>query len=126
LKLGWTTDQIEVAFQAITWLGFMGSAPGRYEPPGNAEALLRGLGFYFNEVVLSDRGQRFNTNCALDSFAMTYPPARERMLQRAFSETSSGPAEGISEKMIDALRRANTSCARGLQDSSFHGRNAQS
>jgi hypothetical protein len=34
---------------------------------------------------------------------------------------SSGVAEGMSEKMLDAIRGANTAGARALQDSAFYG-----
>ncbi len=52
---------------------------------------------------------------------MTYPPARERMLERVSEGASSAVAEGMSEKMLDAIRGANTEGARALQDSAFHG-----
>ena len=114
-------DQIEHAFEMLAWLGFMRKTAGRYEIAENAESFLRGLGFYFHEVVLPARGERFNTNCAPDFFIMTYAPARERMLERVTGGASSEAAEGMSEKMRDAIRGANTGGARALQDSAFYG-----
>jgi hypothetical protein len=99
----------------------MRKTAGRYEIAENAESFLRGLGFYFHEVVLSARGERFNTNCAPDFFIMTYPPARERILERVSGGATSAVAEGMSEKMLDAIRGANTAGARALQDSAFYG-----
>ncbi len=64
---------------------------------------------------------RFNTNCVPDFFVKTYPPARERMLERVSGDASSAVAEGMSEKMLDAIRGANRAGARALQDSAFYG-----
>src|SRR5262249_14970722 len=66
LRSGWKADRIEVAFDAMTWLGFMRRVNDRYELGDNAESFLKGLGFYFHEVVLTARDERFNTNCAPD------------------------------------------------------------
>lgn len=120
-KSGRDAEQIEDAFKALAWLGFMRKTGGRYELAEGAESFLRGLGFYFHEVVLHARGERFNTNCAPDFFMMTYPPARERMLESLSLGASHAAAEGMSEKMLDAIRGVNTSGARALQDSTFHG-----
>jgi hypothetical protein len=114
-------DQIGHAFEMLAWLGFMRKTAGRYEIAENAESFLRGLGFYFHEVVLCARGERFNTNCAPDFFVMTYAPARERMLERVTGGVSFEAAEGMSEKMLDAIRGVNTAGARPLQDSPFYG-----
>jgi hypothetical protein len=119
-KSGRSGEQIEDAFEALAWLGFMRKTGG-YEIAEDAESFLRGLGFYFHEVVLPARGERFNTNCAPDFFIMTYPPTRERMLERVSGGASSVVAEGMSEKMLDAIRGANTAGARALQDSAFYG-----
>jgi len=112
---------IEQAFEALSWLGFMREEGGRYKIAHTAESFLRGLGFYFHEVVLPTRGERFNTNCAPDFFIMTYRPLWERMLERASAGVSSAPVEGMSQKMLDAVRGVNTSGARKLQDSAFYG-----
>jgi len=120
-KSGWNAEQIEDAFKALAWLGFMGESGGRYEVAEDGESFLRGLGFHFHEVALPARGERFNTNCAPDFFIMTYRPARERMLERVSEGAPSAAAEGMSEKMLDAIRGVNTSGARGLQDSAFYG-----
>jgi len=114
-------DQIEHGFEMLAWPGFMRKTARRYEIAENAESFLRGLGFNFHEVVLSARGERFNTNCAPDFFIMTYAPERERMLKRVTGGSSSEVAEGMSEKMLDAIRGVNTAGARELQDSAFYG-----
>ncbi len=120
-KSGSDAEQIEDAFKALAWLGFMQESGGRYEVAEDGESFLRGLGFYFHEVVLPARSERFNTNCAPDFFIMTYRPARERMLERVSEGARSAAAEGMSEKMLDAIRGVNTSGARALQDSAFYG-----
>jgi hypothetical protein len=117
---GRDAEQIEDAFKALAWLGFTRRLVGRYEVAEDVEAFLQGLGFYFHEVVLPERGERFNTNCAPDFFFMTNRPARERMLQ-SVSEGVGSAAEGMSEKMVDAIRGVNNSGARALQDSAFYG-----
>jgi hypothetical protein len=70
--------------------------------------------------VLPARSERFNTNCAPDFFIMTYPPARERMLERASGGSFCG-ADGMSEKMLDAIRGANRGGARLLRESAIYG-----
>ncbi len=42
------------------------------------------------------------------------------MLERVTGGVSSEVAEGMSEKMLDAIRGANTAGARALQDSAFY------
>jgi hypothetical protein len=119
-KSGTGVGQIEDAFEALAWLGFMRKTGG-YELAGDAESFLRGLGFYFHEVVLPARGERFNTNCAPDFFIMTYPLARERMLERASASVTSAPGEGMSQKMLDAIRGVEKFGARALRESAFYG-----
>jgi hypothetical protein len=114
-------EQIEDAFETLAWLGFMRKTAGRYAIAENAESLLRGLGFYFHEVVLPARRERFNPHCAPDFFIMTYPPARERMLERVSLGANSAPGEGMNQKMLDAIRGVNTSGAQALQASAFYG-----
>ncbi len=101
-KSGWDTEQIEDAFKTLAWLGFMRESGGRYEVAEDAESFLQGLG-------------------APDFFIMTYRPARERMLERVSEGARSTAAEGMSEKMLDAIRGVNTSGARALKDSAFYG-----
>ena len=130
-KSGRGAEQIEDAFKALAWLGFMRESGGRYEIAEDAESFLRGVGFYFHEVVLPERGERFNTNSAPDFFFMTNRPARERMLESVAERLRSVAAEGMSEKMLeamgmsekmlDAIRGVNTSGVRALQDSAFYG-----
>ncbi len=120
-KSGMDEDQIKDAFEALAWLGFMRKTGRRYELAEGVESFLRGLGFYFHEVILPARGERFNTNCAPDFFMMTYPATRERMLERVSRGASSTVADGMSDKMLDAIRGANTAGARALQDSAFYG-----
>jgi len=118
---GTEAEQIEDGFKVLSWLGFMRESGGRYEVAEDAESFLRGVGFYFHEVVLPERGERFNTNCAPDFFFMTNRPARERMLESVAEGAFSAAAEGMSEKMLDAIRGVNTSGARALQDAGFYG-----
>ena len=120
-KSGRGGEQVEDAFEALAWLGFMRKTGGRYELAESADSFLRGLGFYFHEVVLPASRERFNTNCAPDFFIMTYTRTRERMLERVSGGASSAVAEGMSEKMLDAIRGVNTFGARALQDSAFYG-----
>jgi hypothetical protein len=51
---------------------------------------------------------------------MTHRPLWERMLERASRGVSSAPVEGMSQKMLDAVRGVDTSGARKLQDSAFY------
>jgi hypothetical protein len=44
LRSGWKADRIEVAFDAMSWLGFMRKVNGRYELADNAESFPKGLG----------------------------------------------------------------------------------
>jgi len=113
--------QIEDAFNGLVWLGFMRQAVDRYEVAEGPESFLRGLGFSFHEVVLPERGERFNTNCAPDFFVLTSRPVRERALEGGSERVRSFPAEGWSEKMRDAILGVNTAGARPLQDSGFYG-----
>jgi hypothetical protein len=119
-RSSWEADRIEVAFNAMTWLGFMQKVNGRYELADNAELFLKGLGFYFHEVVLSARDERFNTNCAPDFFIMTCSAVRERF-NRPSQVASSTAAEGMSDKMVKAVRGVDTSGARPLRDHGFYG-----
>jgi hypothetical protein len=119
-KSGRGAKQIEGAFEALAWLGFMRKTAGRYELADNPESFLKGLGFYFHEVVLMARDERFNTNCAPDFFIMTCSPVRERF-NRPSQVASSTTAEGMSEKMVNAVRGVNTSGARALRDHGFYG-----
>jgi hypothetical protein len=119
-RSGWKVAQIEAAFDAMTWLGFMRKVNGRYELTVNAGSFLKGLGFYFHEVVLTARDERFNTNCAPDFFIMTCSPVRERFT-RPSQVASSTAAEGMSDKMVNAVRGVDTSGARPLRDHGFYG-----
>jgi len=88
-------------------VGFLRQSLGGYELARDHSRFLDGIGFNFHEVVLPDRGERFNTNCALDFFIMTHPPTRERALAQAASgKLPEAAGEGMSQKMIDAIRGA--------------------
>jgi len=119
-RSGRTNDQIKVAFDAMSWLGFMRKAGDRYELADNPESFLKGKGFYFHEVALTARGERFNTNCAPDFFIMTCSPVRERFARRAQS-ASADAREGMSDKMVDAARGVKLAGARPLRDTGFYG-----
>jgi hypothetical protein len=118
---GWNAEEIKDAFEAMTWLGFMRNTGGRYYLADGYESFLRGLGFYFHEVVLPAREERFNTNCAPDFFIMTNARLRDLMREGISRGSSSLAREGMSEKMLDAVQGVNTSGARSLQDSTFYG-----
>ena len=121
LKAGWYASQIEVAFDAMSWLAFMRKTGGRYELAETVPLFLRGLGFYFHGIVRAARAEYFTTNCATDVFIMTCSPARETMLERASGGSISAKTESMSEKMLEALHGENASGARGLRDSGFFG-----
>jgi len=104
----------------MSWLGFMRKAGDRYELGDNPESFLKGLGLYLHEVVLTARDERFNTNCAPDFFIMTCLPVRERF-NRPSQLASATAGEGISDKMVNAVRGVNTSGVRALRDHGFYG-----
>ncbi len=61
------------------------------------------------------------TNCAPDFFIMTHPSTRQRLLNRATGGNPPvGINEGMSEKMVNALRSATTSAARPLSESASY------
>ena len=72
--------------------------------------------------MLPNRGERFNTNCAPDFFIMSNARVRDLMREGISKDPSSiaWPREGMSEKMLDALRGANASGARELRNSGFY------
>ena len=116
------SDRASAAFETLAWLSFLQKTSGRYEFGADYARFLRGLGFCFQEVVLPARNERFNTNCAPDFFIMTYPPAHEAILERTSRVVDSGGcSEGMSQKMVDAIRGVATSGARTLQESAFYG-----
>lgn len=116
-------DAERVAFETLAWLGFLRKTNHGYELAPNHARFLGGLGFYFHEVVLPERNERFNTNCAPDFFIMTHPPTRERLLERvaAGSQPVATAGEGMSQKMVDAVRGATTPGARSLSQSASYG-----
>jgi hypothetical protein len=62
-------------------------------------------------VVLTARSERFNTNCAPDFFMMTNP-SRQRLLERVAPAVQTlTVAEGMSQKVLDALRGGAASAA---------------
>jgi hypothetical protein len=117
---GRSAEKIEDAFNALAWLRFIQKSGEHYEIAADAESFLQGLGFYFHEVVLTERDERFNTNCAPDFFIMTCPRVRERF-NRPSQVASSTAAEGMSDKMVNAVRGVNTGGARALHDHGFYG-----
>jgi len=110
------------AFETLTWLGFLQRTTNGYQLAQDYARFLQGLGFYFHEVSLPARNERFNTNCAPDFFIMTHPSTRQRLLERvALADRPVTIAEGMSEKMVDALRGGAGSRARPLSQSAFYG-----
>jgi hypothetical protein len=103
----WWSAGIPEALETLQWLGFLRRGLAGYELAPDHARFLSGIGFYFHEVMLPTRDQRFNTNCALDFFIMTHSPTRERALaQIASGKLQEVAGEGMSEKMIDAIRQA--------------------
>ncbi len=114
-------DRVAEAFETLALIGFLHKTNGGYQLAADHARILRGLGFYFHEVVLPARGERFNTNCAPDFFIMTHRRARQRLLERVAGGSSPvGVGEGMSEKMVNALRSATTSAARPLSESASY------
>jgi hypothetical protein len=103
----WSSAGIPRALETLKWVGFLRQSLGGYEIAPDHTRFLYGIGFHFHEVVLPDRSERFNTNCATDFFIMTHRPTRERALAQikagSLPETA---GEGMSQKMIDAIRAA--------------------
>ena len=120
-KSGWDAKQITHAFEAMAWLGFIRKTDSRYHLCEGYGSFLQGLAFYFHEVVLPARNERFNTNCAPDFFIMTNSSLRDSMRERISKDSGSLATEGMSHKMLDAVRGVNASGARELRDSGFYG-----
>jgi len=120
-KSGWDAEQITDAFEAMAWLGFIRKTDSRYHLCEGYGSFLQGLAFYFHEVVLPARNERFNTNCAPDFFIMTNSSLRDSMRERISKDSGSLATEGMSHKMLDAVRGVNASGARELRDSGFYG-----
>jgi hypothetical protein len=114
-------DRASEAFETLAWLGFLRKTNHGYELAPNHARFLGGLGFDFHEVVLPARNERFNTNCAPDFFIMTHPPTRQKLLKRvADGKQPVAAGEGMSQKMIDAIR-ATMSGGRALSQSAPYG-----
>ena len=120
-RLALDADRVGEAFETLALIGFLRKTNEGYQLAADHARLLRGLGFYFHDVVLPARGERFNTNCAADFFIMTHPSTRQRLLNLATGGNPPvGISEGMSEKMINALRSATTSAARPLSESASY------
>jgi hypothetical protein len=121
-KFGFDGDHVLQAFEILTWLGFLQKTTNGYQLIQDHARFLEGLGFYFHEVMLTARNERFNTNCAPDFFIMTNPSMRQRLLERvAPDDRPLTVAEGMSQKMLDALHGGAASAARPLSQSAFYG-----
>jgi hypothetical protein len=106
-SVDWFSAGIPQALETLEWVGILRRSLGGYELAPDHARFLNGIGLYFHEVMLPVRDQRFNTNCALDFFIMTHPPTRERTLaQMASGKLPEAAGEGMSQKMIDAIRGA--------------------
>jgi hypothetical protein len=120
---GLDDENVLQAFETLRWLGFLQKTDDAYQLAQDYARFLQGLGFYFHEVSLSARKERFNTNCAPDFFIMTNSSMRQRLLERV----AAGPDrpitvdEGMTEKMVVALRGGASSTARPLSQSAFYG-----
>jgi hypothetical protein len=114
-------DRISEAFETLAWLGFLLKRNHAYELAQGYARFLNGVGFYFHEVVLPARNERFNTNCAPDFFIMTHPPSRQRLLKSvAGGNLPIGVSEGMSPRMLEAVRGL-TLDARPLTESGSFG-----
>lgn len=103
----WSSAGIPRALETLEWAGFLRRSLGGYELAPDHARFLYGIGFHFHEVVLPDRSERFNTNCATDFFIMTHRPTRERALTQIKADSLPETAgEGMSQKMTDAIRAA--------------------
>lgn len=113
--------KLEDTLETLLWLGFLVTRRGSHGLAEDHERFLDGLGFNFHEVVLPERGERFNTNCAPDFFILTHRRTRERALSqlraRALPEMT---GTGMSQKMVDALREVAAAGAGTLGGASFH------
>ncbi len=101
----WSSAGVPRWLETLEWMGFLRQSLGGYELAPDHTRFLYGIGFHFHEVDLPDRSERFNTNCATDFFIMTHRPTREHALAQIkagrFPDTA---GEGMSQKMIDAIR----------------------
>jgi hypothetical protein len=94
---------------ALRSVGFLRVEGGQYRLTDELERFREGLGLYFHEVELPERGERFNTNCVPDFFIMTHRPTRERAIKAMRSRgrdapEAEGAVEGMSTKMMRAIR----------------------
>ncbi|HLH78118.1 MAG TPA: hypothetical protein VKV28_15045 [Candidatus Binataceae bacterium] len=104
--MDWSRGGIPQALEALEWVGFLEHDTDGYKlAPGQAR-VVNGIGLNFHEVVLTDRGERFNTNCATDFFIMTHPPTRQRVLEHLSCKHLPEITDGISKKMTAAIRAA--------------------
>jgi hypothetical protein len=103
----WSSTGIRRALETLEWVGCLRQGLDGYELARDFSRLLDGIGFHFHEVVLPDGGARFNTNCPADFFIMTHRPTRERALAQIQAGNLPNTAgEGMSQKMIEAIRAA--------------------
>jgi hypothetical protein len=113
----------EDAYDALRWLGFLASDERGWQLVDDLGPFLSGLGFHFHEIVLPERGERFNTNCALDFFIMTHRPTREQFLARTRLGTLSETyGEGMSDKMVRAIRELAATGAPSIAGGTFYER----
>ncbi len=101
------------ACDALRWVGFLRVEAGEYRLAEDLERFREGLGLYFHEVELPERGERFNTNCVPDFFIMTHRATRERAIKAMRTRSDDAPVaagavEGMSAKMIEAVRAASS------------------
>jgi hypothetical protein len=119
--LDFSSADIPQALATLESVGFLRQSLGGYELARDHGRFLSGIGFHFHEVVLPDRRERFNTNCATDFFIMTHRPTRERALAQIKSGgLPEAAGEGMSQKMIDAIRAASRGGNSALADSADH------
>jgi len=102
------------ACDALRWVGFLRAEAGEYRLAEDLERFREGLGLYFHEVELPERGERFNTNCVPDFFIMTHRATRERAIKAMRTRSdhapvAAGAVEGMSAKMMEAVRETASS-----------------
>ncbi len=101
-----STAQAAAALETLVWLGLLERRGQDWVPQPNSDSLA-GLGLHYHEVVLPERGERFNTNCVPDFFIMTHPATRERRLSAFVSgddPLASGDV-GMTPRMTEAVGR---------------------
>jgi len=100
-------EKVRDGLAALAWVGFLKVEGEEVQLAPDYRSFLSGLGFYYHEVVL-EKGERFNTNCALDVFTMVHRPTRQKILVALREGTLPEVSFqlGMSAKMVAAIQEA--------------------